>query len=431
MNHPAAVRCCAVPDLSPGGVNYAFLMLNANKKSVTLNLKHARGREILLRLLEDADVLVENYSSSVMERLGFGYQHLSERFPRLVYASAKGYASDGPWAKLGAMDSTIQAASGFISVTGFDDGPGVRTPTTFIDMGTGSHLVSGILAALIQRGRTGRGQKVEVAMLDMALPSMSGLIAILISVGSWVMSTDEVRALAGKVLNVHPLEHVNTAQRAVGVIARVPARYVPLVAPSSQHGHPRLVRRRRGHPRAGVRASLRTMRDELIPEVPGSALLRWVRTRATLRSQARALGLPRHFYFLQPRGGLSVGQLVLARTAGATPVSGALRVSATRCLTANAGGRRAGRRTRRVGRLGGGLDRIVSWLGADGFGVEPLSTLTSRSAAVRASSSGDRASAAAPPTSSASDSASGAPSSGVAVKRSPSSSGASTTGITV
>jgi CoA:oxalate CoA-transferase len=165
------------PDLSPGGVNYAFLMLNANKKSVTLNLKHARGREILMRLLEDADVLVENYSSGVMERLGLGYQHLSERFPRLVYASAKGYASDGPWAKLGAMDSTIQAASGFISVTGFADGPGTRTPATFIDMGTGSHLASGILAALIQRGRTGQGQKVEVAMLDMSLPSITGLIA--------------------------------------------------------------------------------------------------------------------------------------------------------------------------------------------------------------------------------------------------------------
>jgi CoA:oxalate CoA-transferase len=165
------------PDASPGGVSYAFLMLNANKKSVTLNLKHARGREILLRLLKDADVLVENYSSGVMERLGLGYQHLSERFPRLVYASAKGYASDGPWAELGALDSTIQAASGFISVTGFADGPGTRTPATFIDMGTGSHLVSGILAALIQRGRTGHGQKVEVAMLDTSLASMSGLIA--------------------------------------------------------------------------------------------------------------------------------------------------------------------------------------------------------------------------------------------------------------
>jgi CoA:oxalate CoA-transferase len=165
------------PDLSPGGVNYAFLMLNVNKKSVTLNLKLPRAREILMRLLENADVLVENYSSGVMERLGLGYQDLAEHFPRLVYASAKGYASDGPWAKLGAMDSTIQAASGFISVTGFADGSGTRTPTTFIDMGTGSHLASGILAALIQRGRTGHGQKVEVAMLDMALPAMSGLIA--------------------------------------------------------------------------------------------------------------------------------------------------------------------------------------------------------------------------------------------------------------
>jgi len=165
------------PEQSPGGVSYAFLMLNANKKSVTLDLKHVRGREILMRLLEDADVLVENYSSGVMEAFGLGYAHLNERFPRLIYASAKGYASDGPWAKLGALDSTIQAAAGFISVTGFADGPGMRTPATFIDMGAGSHLVSGILAALIQRGRTGHGQKLEVAMLDVSLASMSGLIA--------------------------------------------------------------------------------------------------------------------------------------------------------------------------------------------------------------------------------------------------------------
>jgi crotonobetainyl-CoA:carnitine CoA-transferase CaiB-like acyl-CoA transferase len=165
------------PDLSPGRVNYAFLMLNVNKKSVTLNLKDSRGRDILMRLLENADILVENYSSGVMESLGLGYDLLQARFPRLIYASAKGYGSDGPWARLGAMDSTIQASSGFISVTGFTDSPGTRTPTTFIDMGTGSHLVSGILAAVIQRGRTGRGQRVEVAMLDMSIPSMTGLIA--------------------------------------------------------------------------------------------------------------------------------------------------------------------------------------------------------------------------------------------------------------
>ncbi|MGH7915880.1 MAG: CaiB/BaiF CoA transferase family protein [Candidatus Binataceae bacterium] len=165
------------PTASPGGVNYSFLMLNANKRSVTLNLKHSRGREILLALLADADVLVENYSNGVMESLGLGYADLRPRFPRLIYASGKGYGSDGPWAKLGAMDSTLQAACGFISVTGPAESVGTRTPSTFIDMGTGSHLVSAILAALIQRGKSGMGQKVEVAMLDMCIPAMTGLIA--------------------------------------------------------------------------------------------------------------------------------------------------------------------------------------------------------------------------------------------------------------
>jgi formyl-CoA transferase len=162
---------------SPGGVGYSFLMLNANKRSVTLNLKHPRGREIILKLIERADVLVENYSAGVMESFGLGYDDLRGRFPRLVYASAKGYASDGPWARLGAMDSTVQASSGFMSVTGYSDRSGVKTPATFIDMGTGSHLVSGILAALLQRERSGRGQKVEVAMLDVCVPALTGLIA--------------------------------------------------------------------------------------------------------------------------------------------------------------------------------------------------------------------------------------------------------------
>lgn len=165
------------PEASPGGVNYSFLMLNAGKKSVTLNLKDRRGREILLKLLEDADILVENHSTGVMESLALGYEELRDRFPRLIYASVKGYGTDGRWARLGAMDSTVQAASGFIAVTGFADGPGTRTPATFIDMGTGSHLTSAILAALLLRLRTGRGQRVEVAMLDISIPAMTGLIA--------------------------------------------------------------------------------------------------------------------------------------------------------------------------------------------------------------------------------------------------------------
>ena len=117
--------------------------------------------------------------------------------------------------------------------------------------------------------------------------------------------------------------------------------------------------------------------DELLPEVPGSKLLRWVRTRGTLRSQARALGLHHRFYFLQPRGGLSVGQLVLARTAGATPVRGTLRISATGPLP---------QRPMRAGDVlvveldassssVAGLERLVSWLGSDGLSAEPLASL--------------------------------------------------------
>ncbi|HTY56785.1 MAG TPA: CoA transferase [Candidatus Binataceae bacterium] len=164
----------------PGAVtatNYNFLMLNAGKRSITLNLKHPRGREILMSLLQDADVLVENYSGGVMEKLELDYARLKSRFPRLIYASAKGYGSDSRWAQMGAMDFTVQAAAGMTDVTGYPDRPGVRTPATFIDMGTGSHLATGILAALIDRGRTGCGQKVEVAMLDITVPAMTSLLA--------------------------------------------------------------------------------------------------------------------------------------------------------------------------------------------------------------------------------------------------------------
>jgi formyl-CoA transferase len=163
------------PDL-PGGVNYSFLMLNANKKSVTLNLRHPSAREIVLKLLENADVMVENYLDGVMESFGLGYAHVAKLFPRLIYASGKGYGSGSRFAKLGSMDNTIQASSGFISITGFAD-RGVKTSATFIDMGTGSHLTSGILAALIDRGKTGKGQKVEVAMLDVAIPALTSIVA--------------------------------------------------------------------------------------------------------------------------------------------------------------------------------------------------------------------------------------------------------------
>lgn len=174
---PSAGEYLRMPQ-SEGGVGYAFLLLNANKKSVVLNLKHEDGRNLLMRLLETTDVLVENYLDGAMEKLGLGYEQIAARLPRLIYASGKGYGSTSRWSHLGATDYTVQAACGMVSATGYSDRPGVRTPATFIDMGMGIHLAAGILAALLARGRTGRGQKVEVAMHDVCIPAMTRNLAI-------------------------------------------------------------------------------------------------------------------------------------------------------------------------------------------------------------------------------------------------------------
>ncbi len=236
-------------------------------------------------------------------------------------------------------------------------------------------------------------------------------LVLLLAVGSWMASTDEVTALASKFLDVHQLSHVKTSQPDVGLIVHAPRRVVDRLAPRlAALGIHVTFADDAGVPSATRIARLHSLGDELLPEVPGSALFHWVRTRATLHSQARALGLHHSFYYLEPLGGLSVGQLVLARTDGATPVKGALRLSATSSPP---------QRTMRAGdvivvELGGspsslrGLERIVSWLASERLGVEPLSSLT-RSASISPSSSGDRASIAAPPTTTVSETSSGRP----------------------
>jgi UDP-N-acetylglucosamine:LPS N-acetylglucosamine transferase len=258
-------------------------------------------------------------------------------------------------------------------------------------------------------------------------------VALLVGAGAWMMSTDEVTALAAKMLHVHPLTHVQTRSPEVGLVLHAPSGAVAgLAAQLAARGVHVSFADDAGVPGATRITRLRGLGDELLPEVPGSAPLRWMRTSAVLRAQARALGLGHRFYYLQPRGGLSVGQLVLARTAGATPVSGALRISATSSLPQR--GVRAGDVL--VVEMGGspaalaGLERIIARLGSSGLGVETLASLT-RSPAISPSSSGERASSAAPVTSSASAMPSGTPPSGVRLKLSPSRIGASTTGTTV
>jgi formyl-CoA transferase len=145
-----------------------FTMLNCNKRSLTLNLKSAPGKEIFRTLLEISDVLVENFAPGALDRLGFPWDTIKHINPRLIYASIKGFGP-GPFVNFKAYETIAQAMGGSMSTTGFEGGPPTSTGAQIGDSGTGVHTLAAILAALFQRVSTGRGQRVEVAMQDAVL----------------------------------------------------------------------------------------------------------------------------------------------------------------------------------------------------------------------------------------------------------------------
>src|SRR3954464_11244573 len=150
-----------------------FAMLNQNKRAVTLNLKHPRGRDLLIEMVRRADVLLENFSPGTMDNLGVGWNVLREITPRLIYATGTGFGISGPDRDNLAMDLTIQAASGIMSVTGFPDRPPVKAGPTLVDFMGGIHLYAGIVTALYDRDRSGAGRLVEVAMQEAVWPSLA------------------------------------------------------------------------------------------------------------------------------------------------------------------------------------------------------------------------------------------------------------------
>ena len=154
--------------LQGDGSGYApyFCNWNANKRSVSLDLRKPEGRDLLLRLLPRFDVFVENYGPGAVDRLKLAYEDLRPVHPRLIYAQVKGFGLSGPYSDYKSYDAVAQAAAGAFSVTGEPDGPPVRPGFTVGDSGTGTQLATAILAAVIQRDRTGEGQHIELSMQE-------------------------------------------------------------------------------------------------------------------------------------------------------------------------------------------------------------------------------------------------------------------------
>lgn len=155
-------------DLFLNGVSVFFMLGNRNLRSVTLNLKSPGGREAALKLIERADVVVENFRPGVMDRLGLGYEQARRVNPELVYASASGYGSDGPYRDLPGQDLLIQAISGLGANTGTESGGPTVSAAAVVDQHSASLLAMGILGALVHRERTGQGQRVELVMTQAA-----------------------------------------------------------------------------------------------------------------------------------------------------------------------------------------------------------------------------------------------------------------------
>ena len=160
-----------------------FVNLNRNKKSLALDLKHPEGRALFFRLLDRADVVLENLRVGTVARLGIDYARVRERQPRVVYCSISGFGQDGPYRDRAALDLVVQAESGMISITGEPGGAGVRAGVSIADITAGMYAAFGILAALHARQQTGRGQFLDVSMLESQLGILSGMIGAYLADG--------------------------------------------------------------------------------------------------------------------------------------------------------------------------------------------------------------------------------------------------------
>jgi crotonobetainyl-CoA:carnitine CoA-transferase CaiB-like acyl-CoA transferase len=160
----------------PGGETAYFVSLHRNKKGISIDLKQSKGKELFFRLIERCDVVLENYRTGALARLGLGYEAVRERNPSIIYCSVSGFGQDGPYRDRAALDLILQAESGMISVTGEPGGHGVRCGVSIADMTAGMYAAYGIMLALRVKERTGRGQAIDVSMLEGQLSLLGTMI---------------------------------------------------------------------------------------------------------------------------------------------------------------------------------------------------------------------------------------------------------------
>ena len=172
------------PPFSGGEATY-FLSVNRNKKSLTLNMKAPDGQAILRRLVAKADVVLENFRPGTMERLGFGYDALRKLNPRLIYCAISGFGESGPEASRPGYDLIVQGESGVMDLTGFADGPPVKVGNSVADLVSGMAAAHGVTLALLSRARTGKGQKVEIGMLDVMASLLTYQAGLYWNGGGW------------------------------------------------------------------------------------------------------------------------------------------------------------------------------------------------------------------------------------------------------
>ncbi len=198
------------PPFRDGTASY-FIGINRNKRGIALDLAASKGREVLFRLLQRADVMIENFKTGTLERWGMGWDVLKERFPRLIHCRISGFGADGPLGGLPGYDACVQAQSGIMSLNGEKGGEALRVGLPVIDLATGFNAAIGILMALTERARSGRGQFIEATLYE------SGLMLSHPYATNWFMTGTAPTRMGNGHPNLYPYDQFRTQTKPIYV----------------------------------------------------------------------------------------------------------------------------------------------------------------------------------------------------------------------